>query len=476
MTQVGAPAVGEVLADRYRLEEHINDDSTGRQVWRGIDVILRRPVTVVLRYPGGAAAEEMLAAAVAASRVVHPHIVGVYDAVDEGARAYVVREWVDGRSLREAVRDTPLEPERATSIAHALADALAAVHGTGVAHGNVHPGTVLIGNEHRVVLADARADGHASADGDVRALGAVLYCALTGHWPREVSGPAGLPDAPRVDGRIASPRQVRSGVPNYLDALTMDLLDPALPPPSAAELSAELGRLDVDPDDISGALDLVSTEPHESQRPVWKKISVGVGALLAIALAGLLLGTRWLPATNQNGFPSASPNAGNSQGAGEPAPIKPTSVRIVDPPRGDRTEVRNQQNVLDGDQSTEWSTDQYNSAAFGGLKPGMGILLDLGSAREVQNVEIEFDQPGCTVQLRGGTEDPAAGGSGDSDSDNQIATSYRTISAPRVNAPPRAVLAAGGARTRYLLIWITVLPSVEGKFQVGVQDITVTGR
>ena len=38
----GAPAVGEILAERYQLEEHVNNDSAGRQVWRGIDVILRR--------------------------------------------------------------------------------------------------------------------------------------------------------------------------------------------------------------------------------------------------------------------------------------------------------------------------------------------------------------------------------------------------------------------------------------------------
>ena len=103
----GAPTVGEVLAERYQLEEHINDDSAGRQVWRGIDVVLRRPVAVVLRYPGGDSAPEMLQAAVAASRVVHPNLVGVYDAIDEDDRAYVVREWVDGLFAARARRRGP---------------------------------------------------------------------------------------------------------------------------------------------------------------------------------------------------------------------------------------------------------------------------------------------------------------------------------------------------------------------------------
>ena len=115
----GAPAVGEILAERYQLEEHVNNDSAGRQVWRGIDVILRRPVAVVLRHPGGDSATEMLQAAVDASRVIHSNLVGVYDAIDEGERAYVVREWVDGEALRELVAEEgPLDPARALSLIH----------------------------------------------------------------------------------------------------------------------------------------------------------------------------------------------------------------------------------------------------------------------------------------------------------------------------------------------------------------------
>src|ERR1700754_2428890 len=203
----GAPTVGEILAERYQLEEHVNDDSAGRQVWRGVDVILRRPVAVVLRRPGGGPAAEMLQAAVDASRVIHPNLVGVYDAIDEGTRAYVVREWVDGEALRELVtEDGPQGPARATGIAHSVADALAAVHATGMVHGNVHPGTTLIGDDGRVVLGDAPADSADSRETDVRAVGGFLYYALTGRWPHAEAGPSALPDAARdTSGALPTP-------------------------------------------------------------------------------------------------------------------------------------------------------------------------------------------------------------------------------------------------------------------------------
>lgn len=481
MTQVGAPAVGEVLADRYRLEEHIHDDSTGRQVWRGVDVILRRAVTIVLKYPGGADAEDMLQAAVAASRVVHPHTVGVYDAVDEGERAYVVREYVDGRSLRDIVQtDGPLSAERATAVAHAIADALAAVHETGVAHGNVHPGTVLLGGlDDRIVLADARAGAQASPEADVRGLGGVLYTALTGYWPEEVPGDHGLPAAPRADGKLAAPRQVRPGVPNYLDALTMDLLDDQLPPPSAAELSAELGRLNV-ANEVSGPLDLVTVEPPNQQerKPIWKKLAVGIAALAAISLVGLLIGTTWVNSnTNNGGGPDGTPSGQTTQAAA-PSAIAPANVRVVDPKGGDRTELDGAGRTTDASQNTVWETQAYNEAQFGRLKDGMGILLDLGKAHEIQTVSVVLTDGGATMGLKMGTSDPAGGGSGTEAIDTDVMNTYKQVpGAEQQQVQVTKSWTLSGVKTRYLMVWITKLPqNSEGKYQIGIKDIKVRGQ
>jgi len=470
-----------VLADRYRLEEHIHDDSTGRQVWRGVDVILRRPVTIVLKYPGGDAANDMLQAAVAASRVVHPHTVGVYDAVDEGERAYVVREFIDGRPLSALVAaNGPLDPVRATAVAYAIADALAAIHDTGVAHGNVHPDTVLLGSE-RIVLADARADADASQEGDIRGLGGVLYCALTGTWPTELPGDFGLPPAPLVDGKLAAPRQVRANVPNYIDALAMDLLDEQLPVPTATELSGELGRLNV-ANEVSGPLDLVTVETPEvpERRPRWKKLTVGIAGLAVIAILGLLLGTKWLNSNTTAG--NANPNGSSSQHANgdgsAPTAIKPAGVRIVDPDQGDRTELADAQAAIDDSDTTEWKTQDYKQPNFGNFKRGMGVLLDLGKVHDISTVSVVLSDGGATVGLRMGSSDPANGGSGTTAEDNSVVSSYKTVpgAAPQMVQVTKS-WTLSGVKTRYLMVWITSLPQADdGGYQLGVKDIKVRGQ
>lgn len=494
MTQVGAPAIGEILADRYRIEQHVNDDSTGRQVWRGVDVILQRPVTIVLRTPGGAEADEMLSAAVAASRVVHPNIVGVYDAIDEGSRAYVVREWVEGHALRDVVLESPLEPPRAIAVARSVADALSAVHATGVCHGNVHPGTVLLSIDGRVVLGDARANEQATAEGDVRAIGAILYCALTGYWPPGIRPfrHAALPEVPvSEDGTIPSPRQLRAGVPDQLDVLTMRLLDPTIPAPGAAELALELARLGFhephyhtagyhedryhSPED-SGPFGFVGAPESGSRetRPALKWLAVAVAGVLAVTLATLLVSTGWSALFSGKGPapPTATgDNDGNGKSgteAGGPQSIKLTGdmVRMVDPPRGDRTEGPGIDKTVDGDDTTGWPTQEYTSPRFGNLKPGMGVLINLGKPQKVSAVNLKLSAPGASVSIRYGDQDFGDHTQGD----KQIAEDFEQAVEPRQLEATAEIPVE--VEAQYVLVWITELPPYEnGAFRVQINEI-----
>ncbi|WP_432833491.1 protein kinase family protein [Dactylosporangium sp. CA-092794] len=482
----GTPSVGEILAERYQLEEHIGNDSLGRQLYRGIDVILRRPVAVVLRYPGGERAKEMLAAAVAASRIVHPHLVGVYDAIDEGERAYVVREWVDGIALREIVASGPLDAGRSVAIAWAVTDAVAALHGTGIAHGNVHPGTVLVAHDGRVVLTDARTDDLATPETDIRAIGAILYCALTGYWPHAEAGVYSVPDGVRdASGALASPRQVRAGVPAHLDSLVADLLNPDLPLPSAESLAGELASFgSFDDEEMAaeegGRVDFAAFDSAAQStappRPAGRKLAVGVVGLLVLALAGTLAAARVLgdPATPETP-PSSSPGSSASQQAkpaGQPTELKldASKVRIVDP-AGDRSETQDAANAVDGDPNTIWKTDRYTKAEFGGKKPGMGVWIDLGDAKQVVSVEVVLQTPGADGELRTGASDLGSGAQGD----QQTVQQYTVVGTPRLNMGTRTIFNGPEQKTRYLLVWITKLPKEgsSGRYRVAIGEITV---
>ncbi|MEV4491222.1 protein kinase family protein [Micromonospora coxensis] len=497
----GAPTAGEILAERYELVEHINNDSAGRLVWRGVDVVLRRPVAVVLRYPGGDSATEMLQAAVAASRVIHPNLVGVYDAIDEGERAYVVREWVDGRSLRELVAAGPLDPARATAIGNAVASALASVHATGMVHGNVHPGTVMISDDGRVVLADARTDGDDSQENDVRAVGGILYFALTGHWPHAEAplrgataghGRAAIVDAVRdASGSIAAPRQVRAGVPAYLDDLTMDLLDPEIASPSSDVLAAELGRLDIPTEDHfldqTGTIRF-SADPGDDPSPLaaagGRKVAIGIAGLLAVALVGLLIGISAFGGDKSpDTQPVARPSASAPAGGGTSAPaatvgaLNIEDVRIIDPDSRTRNELDDAEKVIDGEEDKGWETDTYNAAKFGGLKKGMGVWIDLGAPHSVKSVQAVLSSTGASAELRAGIADFPSSSSGD----KQLVASYTMLIGQPFEGHDGTKMTFNGfdadKQYQYLLFWITELPEKDSGdgYKIGVQEITVQG-
>lgn len=483
MAGVATPSIGDLLADRYSLAAHINDDSSGRQVWRGMDVLLNRPVTVVLRIPGGPEAEEMLAAAVAASRVNHPNIVGVYDAVDQGDCAYVVREWVEGQSLRDAIGASPLAVDHVTEILQCVSAAVAAVHATGVAHGNIHPGTVLLSSDDRAVLADPRADATATQVGDVRALGATLYCALTGGWPRTVPGPASLPDAPvDADGHPVAVSQLRDDIPERLDLLIRDLLSAQTAPPTAAELAEELGR-QAQMRDESSALALVTPDPDRAEpslpaKAVSRRLAIGTGALVGLALLGLLAAMILIPGDTGGDVAADDPTEaaqeeGNEDDDAAPSePVRlaltPEAISVIDPDDGDTSAKNNPGHVVDGDGETQWATSVYKQQDWGGFKEGMGLLVDLGDVHDIATVNLRMNDPGSTVGLYVG--DPAMAGTTPEltvIAEDQVDAPTSVTFLPTTDAPP----------TRYLLIWCSV-PAELGaeQFQWVVTELEVFTR
>ncbi|HXF81114.1 MAG TPA: serine/threonine-protein kinase, partial [Usitatibacter sp.] len=90
----------------------------------------------------------------AAGSLSHPAIVTIYDVGREGDVAFIAMELIEGRDLRDLIRELGLTPARAMAIGAAVAEGLAAAHERGIVHRDVKPGNIMVLDDHRVKIMD----------------------------------------------------------------------------------------------------------------------------------------------------------------------------------------------------------------------------------------------------------------------------------------------------------------------------------
>lgn len=226
---VAVPVAGTRLAGRYRLDERIATAPEAAQ-WAATDERLARPATIWVLSPDATATAEVFAAARGAARLADPSLARIYDADDRCESPYIVSERAPGERLDHLIDNGLPEPALAAEMVADAATALAVAHAAGQRHLRLMPRSVwwdgttvkLTGLSIEAALTAATAADPAAAD--TSALARILYALLTGYWPG--SEPASLPRAPRRRGMLYSPRQVRAGVPGWLDAAVRRALMP----------------------------------------------------------------------------------------------------------------------------------------------------------------------------------------------------------------------------------------------------------
>ena len=237
---------GDVLADRYRLDDLLSESGNGR-FWRAHDQVLDRPVALHCISEDDPRAERLTEAARLSATVLEPRILRVLDADRRDAMVYVVNEWGSGTSVDIMVSgEGPLSPRRAAWVTAEVAASMSAAHSRRIPHGRLVPENVLIDQAGSVRLigfcVDAALHGLPPGDlsQDVTDIGGLLYFLLTGKWAGQ--SPSSMPTALRDHDRWLRPRQVRAGIPRLLDTLCDHVLNPYVAAPAAWDVNLHTAR------------------------------------------------------------------------------------------------------------------------------------------------------------------------------------------------------------------------------------------
>lgn len=214
-----------------------------------------------------------------AASLSHPNIVNIYDVGQEGDIHYIVMEYVDGKTLKEYIREKGrLDPEEAARICIQICQALSHAHKNGIVHRDIKPQNILISRDGDVKVADfgiARAattatvtmagsnvigsvhyfspeqarGGLVSYQSDIYSLGIVLYEMVTGVVPFE--GDSAITVALKhIQEKITPVRDINPEIPKSIQYIIEKATekDISLRYKDTAELLKDLRRALKEPD------------------------------------------------------------------------------------------------------------------------------------------------------------------------------------------------------------------------------------
>ena len=470
------PQAGDRIAERYELEELCGSGGMST-VFRAHDEQLDRRVAIKILHERFSDEDEYVdrfrREARAVAQLSHPNIVTVIDRGEDEGRQFIVFEFVEGEDLKQLVERTgPMPVDRVLELGIQIADALAFAHAHDLVHRDVKPQNVLIDSAGDAKVTDfgiarsldvergvtqtgtvlgtsnylspEQAAGKSVTPAtDVYSLGVVLYELLAGEVPF------------RGDNLVVvAMKHVTEHPPNLLDQ--RDDIPPRLaqaveralekdPDQRFASMDAfanelrrcrdELGGLETERTLIRGTP--VVAAPGPARKPRARRRRGRLPTLLA--LAGLVLIAVVVAVIVFGSSGNSTPTSG---GGGTVSGVTLQGVGNYEPSGPPDKHANTASAATDGNPSTDWMTQHYFSPSFGGLMPGLGLVVNAGRSVKLGSLTVQTPTPGFTAQIQSGS---APNGPFAADSTPQTVSSSTTF---HLNC----------ATAQYYVVWITQLP------------------
>lgn len=275
---------GIELAGRYTLVRKLGTGGAA-QTWLARDRLTRAAVAVKVLVSESVSAADFHREWQASLRLIHPHIVRVFEFHDDAQPAFYSLQYIDGPDIGVLAGAPLADVLRPIAL---VADALRYAHGKGVVHRDVKAGNVLVDRNGAPYLIDfgvastsggearggsliaaspqALAGEPAQPADDIFALGGLIYELVSGTSPYSSSA-----TAEDIRDRIPAPLEAadRSPMPQGIRRLVARMLDKdAAARPDAAGVAAALGEAGFAPAAVAAAYLAPGSAPADADEVI----------------------------------------------------------------------------------------------------------------------------------------------------------------------------------------------------------------